>query len=286
MPPPSAGFGPAAGKGNASRPGPYEQAAPELNDKGLPKRPGKEACLLYLNTGMCANGLSCIFHHPDNVTPPPPGQGILPQIQQLAAMLPGVGKPAEGAGKPDLADEAKGGDAGRPGLKDVAGGNKEVVKEEASEKRPSLEPRGEAIVAPVTYNEDGLPIRQGAQKCGSYLRGECRYGPGCRFDHPPGLQGLMAGGQGMGLCPLTVGGPCTTEGGLARRPGKEQCPFLTRTGSCPFGPQCRFDHAPGASVEAPPQWPQHASASAPKQKDRGLGGVKSRRPVATIRGRP
>merc|ERR1719401_2524666 len=37
----------------------------ELNHDGLPIRPGKDQCLLYLNNGTCPNGIDCIFDHPN-----------------------------------------------------------------------------------------------------------------------------------------------------------------------------------------------------------------------------
>merc|ERR1719183_1471746 len=117
-------------------------------------------------------------------------------------------------------------------------------------------------------------MRPGAQKCGYYLRsGKCTYGPTCRFDHPAGLGGLMAS-PGLGSFPGMVGGPMT-EGGMAMRPGRDQCPFLARTGSCPFGPECRFDHSGNSTTASPDGSP--GSQSTPKaeptsrKKEKGLG---------------
>merc|ERR1740121_1857764 len=155
---------------------------------------------------------------------------------------------------------------------------------------PQHEEEEERMEAPkpvevVQYNDEGLPVRPGMQKCGFYLRaGKCNYGPSCRFDHPAGLGGIMAGPSGFGSFPLLVGGSQTNEAGMARRPGKDQCPFLSRTGSCPFGQECRFDHAPGSEGGGGggggsggggggSDFPNPLAAPAAKpEKDRGLGG--------------
>merc|ERR1719183_1515953 len=108
-------------------------------------------------------------------------------------------------------------------------------------------------------------MRPGAQKCGYYLRsGKCTYGPTCRFDHPAGLGGLMAS-PGLGSFPGMVGGPMT-EGGMAMRPGRDQCPFLARTGSCPFGPECRFDHS-GKKESDPNSLSKPVEAQSKKESD-------------------
>lgn len=138
---------------------------------------------------------------------------------------------------------------------------------------------------PLEYNDAGLPMRPGAQKCSYFLRlGNCNYGPGCRFDHPEGMGGLMAGGKGFGEFPGVGGGAAMCEGDMPRRPGRAQCSFLAKTGQCPFGPECRFDHAldqDGKPQAAPPALAVDASKPAApevkKKKDSGLGGTRGRR---------
>jgi len=275
----------------------------QVNELGLPIRPGREQCLVYLNTGICQNGLACIFDHPKGVRPPMPGKGggcgmpiLPPPVSPGAigtggsapgllpnALPPGI-MPVRGEAPPvptgsapplptDAQPPAPGGDRAKDGDdKDAKPGDAKGV--------PAPEPKMGPVL-PVQFNDDGMPIRPGVQKCGFYLRsGVCNYGPTCRFDHPPGLGGIMAGGQGFGNFPLMVGGPTTTEGGMARRPGKDQCPFLARTGTCPFGPECRFDHQAGAAggddaARRPPPRSQQ-----PPVKDKGLGGQRGRRPVS------
>lgn len=292
----------------APLPMPISGPTPQLNDAGLPLRPGKEQCLLYLNTGNCPNGIQCIFDHskgggggmkgvgpkagggpglPPGLVPPGPVPGAaggLPTFPGGAALpLPGggakaaVSPPSGSSAPPPLpvdaqppapAEQRAGGVGKADGEKGfaVSGFDKDPASDTPS------------------YNEEGLPIRTGMQKCGFFLRsGVCNYGPTCRFDHPAGLGGIMAGGSSFGHFPLMVGGPTTTEAGLARRPGKEQCPFLARTNSCPFGPECRFDHMPGmktddsAAVRPAPRPPPKPANN--NNKDCGLGGQRGRRPM-------
>lgn len=297
-----------------SRPGPYEPPPglgppAEVNEMGLPMRPGREQCLVYLNTGICQNGLACIFDHPKGVKPPMLGKlpsglpppGLLPQpaspgltgssLSGLPPPLPGLVLPTglrelplpllpgslpEGLPMPPLAPLRRSTDDDDKDGDDKQSEVVKFIKPMTDDSKKS---------EPLQYNDEGLPMRPGTQKCGFYIRsGHCNYGPGCRFDHPPGLGGIMAIGQGMGNFPLMVGGPTTTEGGMARRPGKEQCPFLARTGACPFGPQCRFDHfAGGATSDDCVRKPPAAAAKTPV-KDKGLGGVRGRRPASSFTG--
>lgn len=247
--------------------GPPAEGQPQVNSDGLPMRPGKDQCLLYLNNGACPNGVDCIFDHP-RLHPKSGGD--------KAGGKGGSGKGIDETEHQDapvnqqfgLANEAsaKGGGGGQGGGggdddDDAGGGGGENAKEEEPE-----------------YNDMGLPMRPGMQKCGFYMRsGQCNYGSKCRFDHPAGLAGILNMPGGMGKFPMMVGGALTDSGGMARRPGADQCPFLKRTNTCPFGPECRFDHDPtgGTATADKPVTPAVAVSA---KKDSGLGGVRGRRP--------
>mmetsp|Transcript_78693 Transcript_78693/g.163657 ORF Transcript_78693/g.163657 Transcript_78693/m.163657 type:complete len:340 (+) Transcript_78693:243-1262(+) len=305
------GFGPMKGMptGMGGRPGPYELPAglgppAETNEKGLPIRPGREQCLVYVNTGSCSNGIACIFDHPRDLKLPAMGKGMsLPNMMPPPGAPPSSGPPTPLGGSMSMPGLGAGLSAASPPALTSGAGSSPVPASGPSSiagtAPPSMSPPAPALFNPahepessdklagvsdskplekldpaVEYNDDGLPIRPGMQKCGFYLRsGNCRYGQACRYDHPAGLGGLMASGQGFGNMPLLGSGPSTTQGSLPRRPGKDQCPFVKRTGECPFGPECRFDHAPGGGAEiATGRMPQ------PAVKSRGLGGQKSKRP--------
>jgi serine/threonine-protein kinase/endoribonuclease IRE1 len=70
-----------------------------------------------------------------------------------------------------------------------------------------------------------FPQRPGHAVCDFYQKtGHCRFGEGCKFDHPPCF-----------AVPLNARG-------LPLRPGQTVCAFYQRTGDCKFGPSCKFDH--------------------------------------------
>jgi len=276
------GYGPAKGMpaGMPARPAPYGSADIETNEEGLPLRPGKEQCLVYLNTGVCQNGLACIFDHTKgakgmqkaNFTGMRPMPGLPPMNTAASPMMPATDD-IDGVKIDKRKDEGP----MAPTVKSAPPTKRESGDFSSREEKEPAAPEKERE-PPIEYNADGLPLRPGAQKCGFYLRsGQCNYGPSCRFDHPEGLAGMLAGPGGFGVCPLAVGGANTNEAGLARRPGRDQCPFLAKTGTCPFGAECRFDHTAAPNTELPKSTSRTAPAPNSK-KDCGLGGRRGRRP--------
>ena len=70
-----------------------------------------------------------------------------------------------------------------------------------------------------------FPQRPGQLLCDFYVRtGFCKFGQGCRFDHPVLLAVQL---NSLGL-PLRLQQP--------------SCPFYAKTGTCKFGPSCKFHH--------------------------------------------
>lgn len=285
--------GPPMGGGGSN---PLTGPPPPLNEDGLPVRPDKESCLYYLNTGTCRSGTQCIFNHP----PKTDREGELKKSLSKAGMPPAPGGMLlpPGDGPPPAASPSDGGLPPLPGSGTLGmGGLLDKLEALQAENKPAgdgdnNDDSGEAKPFPapvqpapweppkeVEYNEEGLPIRPGMQKCAAFLRsGKCNYGPKCRFDHPAGLGGLMAGG-GFGGLPGMLGSSMT-EGQMAMRPGKDQCPFLARTGACPFGPECRFDHSGTTTAESNPNSLSKPSTADPvsRKKEKGLGGTRGRRP--------
>lgn len=123
-------------------------------------------------------------------------------------------------------------------------------------------------------NSKKLPLRPGVSPCGYYLRnGDCKYGKACKWDHPE-TQSTPGGGR-----PVVVPPPrgawqrtaTTNSKGYPMRSGEAPCAFYMRTGTCKFGPTCKFDHpafgpdggagadaiaktaAPGRQAEVSPQ---------------------------------
>ena len=90
----------------------------------------------------------------------------------------------------------------------------------------------------------GLPLRPGKTPCAFFLKtGTCKFGEGCKFDHPPELAGTD---QSTSLDRQTFGGigtdPQPVRYGLPIRPGQQECSFFMKTGSCKFGSTCKFHH--------------------------------------------
>jgi len=302
--------GPPGGGGNNN---PLTGPPPPLNEDGLPVRPDKEPCLYYLNTGTCRSGTQCIFHHPPKVEreqelkkslnkagmPPPPG-GMMPPNDGPPALSPpvapvgaGMPPPSSSLGMAGMLEklEALQAENQPPSRQNTDNDEKPWEYIDGPGDIPGGAPDKPKIFEPpqeVVYNEEGLPIRPGMQKCSSFLRsGKCTYGPTCRFDHPAGLGGLMAS-AGFGNFPGMVGGSSgmiggpMTEGGMAMRPGRDQCPFLARTGTCPFGPECRFDHSGKPTEDGAASNPNSLSRPVvepvSRKKEKGLGGTRGRRP--------
>jgi hypothetical protein len=286
-----------------------------LNEDGLPIRPDKEACLYYLNTGTCRSGTHCIFHHPpkadreeelnkslskSGMMPPPPGTvlpPVTPDIDGVSVAPPPVVVPppaepfagASGTMSSQMAgimeklealqqssDGAGDGTEKKDGQPPLPSeGGPPVPGETASDAKKPAQPEPPKE---VEYNEDGLPIRPGVQKCIQYLKaGKCTE-RNCRWDHPIGMGGVM-NSTAFASMPGMIGG-LMTEGALAMRPGRDQCPFLAKTNTCPFGPECRFDHSggTGGSNTESASKPTTTPAPTPKKKDRGLGGTRGKRP--------
>ena len=70
-----------------------------------------------------------------------------------------------------------------------------------------------------------FPSRPGEPICDFYSKtGHCRFGEGCRFDHPPHFAVQL------------------NSAGLPLRPGEPACSHHEKTGQCKYGPACKFDH--------------------------------------------
>ena len=97
-----------------------------------------------------------------------------------------------------------------------------------------------------------LPLRPGEEKCKHYLRfGKCKYGEGCRFDHPPGEAGaevdksLTSYDNYLNGRPANIRSqpaPILGPGGLPVRPGEQECSFFMKVGTCKYGDTCRWNH--------------------------------------------
>ncbi|KAF5755201.1 putative transcription factor C3H family [Helianthus annuus] len=118
-----------------------------FNAFGFPKRWGKPDCYHYMTTGICGHGLACMFHHPEPI----------------------FYYPYQGNGY-------------SVGCEVVGYQNRYAqLSNRWNQRHVTI-----TIKEPcVTLNDIGLPLRPEKEACRYYENtGYCRYGRGCKFDHP------------------------------------------------------------------------------------------------------
>ncbi|XP_042013554.1 zinc finger CCCH domain-containing protein 57-like isoform X4 [Salvia splendens] len=96
-------------------------------------------------------------------------------------------------------------------------------------------PAEKDVLWPITMRsreqmESGpYPVREGELDCSYYIRtGVCRFGPTCRFNHPPNRKLAIATAMMKGEYPERIGQP--------------ECEYYLKTGTCKFGGTCIFHH--------------------------------------------
>ncbi|KAH6777185.1 floral homeotic protein [Perilla frutescens var. hirtella] len=182
--------------------------APALlhNTKGLPIRPGEEDCPFYLKTGSCKYGATCRYNHPDRYAINPPSALTSTLLASPSAHF-----------------------------------NLGVVAPTVS-LLPSFDPR--LAQATVGLTPTIYPQRPGQLECDYYMKtGICKFGNNCKFHHPmdrsaPTVSAAESPQQNVKL----------TLAGLPRREGAIHCPYYMKTGTCKYGPTCKFDHPPPGEV--------------------------------------
>ena len=92
--------------------------------------------------------------------------------------------------------------------------------------QPSVSDQGTSMpVRSHTGNEPSFPSRPGEPVCDFYSKtGHCRFGEGCRFDHPPHFAVQLNSAR------------------LPLRPKEPDCSHHEKTGQCKYGPACKFNH--------------------------------------------
>ncbi|KAJ4980754.1 hypothetical protein NE237_031591 [Protea cynaroides] len=80
------------------------------------------------------------------------------------------------------------------------------------------------------------PQRPGEKDCAHYmLTGTCRFGDGCKFDHPLWIpEGGIPDWKEVPLVAISES--------LPERPGEPDCPYFLKTQKCKFGSRCKFNH--------------------------------------------
>ncbi|KAL9248026.1 hypothetical protein vseg_021392 [Gypsophila vaccaria] len=109
----------------------------------------------------------------------------------------------------------------------------EIRNNESDDSKNDEETRGEV------YGDDGkyqvYPLRPYAADCSFYVKtGSCKFGPNCRYNHPP-KRGVQHDGYAKN-------GTDESYGSIADA-GKIQCKYFQSPGGCKYGDACRYIHS-------------------------------------------
>ncbi|CAI9087970.1 OLC1v1022189C1 [Oldenlandia corymbosa var. corymbosa] len=174
------------------------------NTKGLPIRLGEVDCPFYLKTGSCKYGQTCRFNHPDRNSINPPAAAVDAAIIASPAQHLSIGfvNPAASILQnfaPRLTQTTLELAAAvypqRPGelecdffmkTGECKFGQRCRFHHPIDRTAPTMASALKEIQLQQNLNLTGLPRREGAIRCPYYMKtGTCKYGRGCRFDHPP-----------------------------------------------------------------------------------------------------
>ncbi|XP_030488317.1 zinc finger CCCH domain-containing protein 37 isoform X1 [Cannabis sativa] len=180
------------------------------NTKELPVRPGEPDCPFYLKTGSCKYGITCRYSHPDRnaIYPPAAALGHALVASPAAGLNIGVVNPVASLYQtidPRLAQMGVGPTVypQRPGQMECDHymktgeckfGERCKFHHPIDRSAPTLATI-QAQQMSVKLTLAGLPRREGSIICPYYLKtGACKYGPTCKFDHPPPGEVMGLGG--------------------------------------------------------------------------------------------
>ena len=107
---------------------------------------------------------------------------------------------------------------------------------------PGRVPARPSVAKPAAPSLAPHPQHPGREACPFYMKtGTCSYGEQCRFDHP---LSAAAPARRVLARPAAAASAAPSPAPYAEHPKREACDSYTRTGSCPFGEKCHFDHPP------------------------------------------
>mmetsp|Transcript_37130 Transcript_37130/g.78757 ORF Transcript_37130/g.78757 Transcript_37130/m.78757 type:complete len:545 (+) Transcript_37130:128-1762(+) len=258
-----------------------------VNSAGYPLNPGSPDCAFYMKTGQCKFASTCKFNHPE---------GLATQVAGAPVTAPGAyqsgsgGKTLNSAGYP-LA----------PGVEDCQhflktgtckysssckynhpeGYATQIAQAPVASPSAAAPPRPAPGQRPgTTLNSAGYPLAPGIEDCQHFLRtGQCKWGSGCKYNHPEGLATQIAPGAEVALAAQSAPAPAaaaaaptwgqpapaaaapaaalaaigdgtTNSQGYPLNPGQADCAFYIKTGQCKFGSTCKFNHPEGAGGTA------------------------------------
>ncbi|KAH0461071.1 hypothetical protein IEQ34_008646 [Dendrobium chrysotoxum] len=193
----------------------------QFNVLGYPLRPYEVDCKFYLSNGWCKFSKTCKFNHPEPSNSMPwwlsrttPSQTLCPGELTSFNASPHWQGPSSYAQVilPQGLDQVPSWNT----FPQQNSGNGQFVGS------------GAAMGPSASYSS--FPVRPGEPDCPFFAKtGSCKFGLGCRFNHPIGKITLTSDCE---LSPV----------GLPLRPGEPKCIFYGRYGFCGYGSTCKFDH--------------------------------------------
>jgi len=251
------GKGSAGGKGGGDGGKGAFMSCDSLNSAGYPLHPDKPDCSFYVKTGSCKFGATCRFNHPENsAAAAQAGGGAAGAADEFQAFMGsllgdeaamGQQQPAAGDAPVPAGDVNEGGFPMRAGVKAcnfyMRTGNCKFGAtcnwNHPANVQPGMDLSG--------MNSCGYPLNPGAGECALFMQtGMCQDGAACQNSHPE----LSEEGDADAAAALAaLGGE---EAQHPSRPGQPTCGFYMKTGTCKFGPMCRFDHPAGAGGSGAP----------------------------------
>eukprot|EP00759_Apiculatamorpha_spiralis_P012050 PhF_6_TR19139/c0_g1_i2/m.28156 len=89
--------------------------------------------------------------------------------------------------------------------------------------------------------------------CRHYLRGQCRWGPRCRFHHPSELEAIMITGSAQSSSLLNVTPSSTAVPATLDISGSSSriCKYFLHGVACPYKDQCHFIHSLQDCIDLP-----------------------------------
>ncbi|KAH7682318.1 CCCH-type Zn-finger protein [Dioscorea alata] len=235
----------------------------------LPERPTEPICAFYAKTGTCNFGATCKFHHPKDIQIPSTGHvnghtgyGELALMYNRAS-VPALMHNTKGLpirpGESDCPFYIKTGSCkygaacrfnhpernfafGSAMFPSAATSLPFGILNSAANIIQTIDPR----LTQATLSMAIYPQRPGQIECDFYMKtGHCKFGDRCRYDHPLDRSGAISAATQAGQLNVKL-----TLAGLPRREGSTVCAYYMKTGTCQFGPTCKYDHPPPGEAVA------------------------------------
>ncbi|KAL0918708.1 hypothetical protein M5K25_010731 [Dendrobium thyrsiflorum] len=189
----------------------------QFNALGYPLRSNAMDCKFYLSNGWCKFDKTCKYNHPEPSNSMPWWLSRTTPSQTL-----GTGELTSFNASPHWQGPSSYGQAILPqGLAQVPSWN---TFPQQNSGNVQFVRSGTAMGPPASSSF--FPVRPGEPDCPFFAKtGDCKFGSGCRFNHPIGKM----------YCELS-------PMGLPLRPGKPTCAFYGLYGFCKYGLSCKFDH--------------------------------------------